>query len=235
MTCVNTFEKHDGKIWTLDTRFNSKIGRYEVLSGGNDSLLILWQDHTLEEEVSKKEQKDSQFLNQQQLNNLMREKKFQNAGILAFEMGMTKRFIQILEKVFYMNEFKTSLLLLGDETGDLEDTASKSEIFVNIINHCINKDFRKLLLLTRDLNTSSKYSRIANEILEIILSNQDLNNLEEFKKAYNSQPNTVDFIEFLDTLLSYSERHFTRIKKYVKKSFYVDFILKQSFMLTEAK
>jgi U3 small nucleolar RNA-associated protein 13 len=47
--CVNTFEMHDEKIWSIDVH-NDKY----ILTGGGDSTLKLWVDNTVEKESEDK-------------------------------------------------------------------------------------------------------------------------------------------------------------------------------------
>jgi len=237
--CVNTFEKHQGKIWSLDTRLDPETGKYQVLTGGNDSLLYLWEDRTLEAEREKKEEENKKNLQQQQLWNLMRENKYMEAGKLAFDLNMTKRFINVMEKIYNGHNFRTNFLLLEEDENENQDSLEKSEeykkTFVDLVNYCMQTDFRRLLIIIRDLNTSNRYSRIAQEMLHLVLQDVDFENLEEMKKEFQKGSEEMSFNDLLDALLSYSERHFTRIKKYVKKTFYVDYILKQSFLFTSSE
>lgn len=43
---MNTFEKHDGKVWALDISPYTQEGKVYLASGGNDSLLYIWKDVT---------------------------------------------------------------------------------------------------------------------------------------------------------------------------------------------
>jgi len=116
LTCVNTFDKHQGKIWAVDVRFNKIKQKYEVLTGANDSILSLWEDITQEEDEREKEEYNEKLTNQQQMYNLIREKKFYEAGKLAFDLNMTRKFIEVIEKLYYLQEFKTSMLLTEEDS-----------------------------------------------------------------------------------------------------------------------
>lgn len=53
--CVNTFDNHTEKIWSLAVSSDGN----EVISGGADSLINLWKDYTqIEEEEQKKTQEE---------------------------------------------------------------------------------------------------------------------------------------------------------------------------------
>ena len=59
----------------------------------------------------------------------------------------------------------------------------------------------------------------------LILEKLALNEYEDLEKLGDNQ----DEIEsMLEIMLLYSERHMTRNRRYLKKSFYLDFVLDQS-------
>lgn len=70
--CVNTFEMHGDKIWTMDlieriekiesseeSQFKSTI---HLVTGGCDSTIKLWRDHTTEWESDEKKERLNRIL-----------------------------------------------------------------------------------------------------------------------------------------------------------------------------
>ncbi len=67
--CINTFEKHEGRIWAFDrSGYDSDgniinkfvffyLGKQYIVSGGSDSVLVIWQDTTIETEKQVLEEK----------------------------------------------------------------------------------------------------------------------------------------------------------------------------------
>ena len=62
LTCLNSFEMHDDKIWALD--FSERHGVQEgdrpnllMITGGSDSKVKIWHDSTAKEELKQKEEK----------------------------------------------------------------------------------------------------------------------------------------------------------------------------------
>ena len=237
MACVNTLEKHEGKVWSLAVRQNTESGKYEVLSGDNNSTWMLWEDQTVEEEQSKKEEINKKILNEQRLWSLMREHKYLDAGKLAFDLNMIRNFKTIAETLLNKSEFKTSMIYtIEEEDNELpEETPNnpnQEDELKNLVKYCIENDFKKLFPIIRDLNTVTKYARISQRMLEIVLENVDFEDLDALKKQYNAEGNEKNLKEYLEILLSYSERHFSRVQKYVTKSFYLDYVMKHSFLLS---
>lgn len=77
--CVNTFEMHGDKIWTMDLieriekiessqneepSFKSTI---HLVTGGCDSTIKLWRDHTTEWESEEKKERLNRILQEQKL------------------------------------------------------------------------------------------------------------------------------------------------------------------------
>lgn len=62
LTCLNSFEMHDDKIWALD--FLERLGAQDsdrpnllMITGGSDSKIKIWRDSTAVEELKQKEDK----------------------------------------------------------------------------------------------------------------------------------------------------------------------------------
>ncbi len=232
MTCVNTLEKHEGKVWSIAVRQNHESGRYEVLSGDNNSNWILWEDQTVEEEQSKKEEINKKIINEQQLWSLLRDHKYLDAGKLAFDLSMIRNFKTITESLLNKTEFKTSVIYTEDDADMPQEYTSDDQTneFRELVKYCMEKDIKRLFPIIRDLNTVSKFTRIAQRMLEIILESVDFEDLDSIKKQYNNEGDK-NLKDYLEILLSYSERHFARVQKYVTKSFYLDYVMKHSFLI----
>ena len=231
MICINTFDKHNGKIWTLDVSDNY-AGEQKIMTGANDSTLYIWEDATVEEEIKIKDEANKKILDQQQLNNLMRQKRYLEAAKLAFDLNLKKGFINILETLVNLYN-NTTTFIFSDDIDELEDREQEQEkgleyeSLKDIVIYCLNKDVRSFILIVRDLNTTAKYAKIAQEMLNIVVNNIDPDNLCELgKKCKKEGDNDKTFAENIEILLAFSERNFERMRKYVKKSYFLDFVLK---------
>lgn len=70
--CANTFDAHSDKAWALAVRGDGK----QVVTGGSDSVLNVWQDCTQQEVESAVREKERQLLLEQDLLNAMRGKEY---------------------------------------------------------------------------------------------------------------------------------------------------------------
>lgn len=229
MTCINTFEKHEGRIWSLDSKEAANGDALKIISGGNDSLLCIWEDMTLDDELENKKVEGEKVQSQQRLRNLMRDKNFLEAGKLSFDINFIQAFKQVLEGIVLMIHQSTDILFEESTDIDLdkaEGEAKGEQTLKDLIDHCIEKDLGRIILLTRDLNSTAKYSGVAQKILKYIISKVDLTDLDAFVDKFKLAEKDKKIEEIFEILLSYSERHLERIRKYMKKSHYLDYILK---------
>jgi len=79
--CVNTFDQHEDKIWTIAVPNNkhsvgSDDGQMTFYSGGSDARILTWLDSTKEEEDKRLKETERYLLQEQQLANDIRNKRF---------------------------------------------------------------------------------------------------------------------------------------------------------------
>jgi hypothetical protein len=109
----------------------------------------------------------------------------------------------------------------------------------------MEKNFAELMMIIRDWNTTAKYAKLAHLLLFELINIIDISNLEELKKKWEEQqeklipegkkggPKRMSLEEIIDILVSYSERHFSRVRKHIKHSFYLDFFLQRNNLVEE--
>jgi U3 small nucleolar RNA-associated protein 13 len=56
--CVNTFDVHTDKVWALAVRKDEE----QILSGGADSVINIWQDFTMAEEEERQKANEERIL-----------------------------------------------------------------------------------------------------------------------------------------------------------------------------
>ena len=72
LQCVNTFDKHDDRVWALAVRqARDGSGDVEMVTGGSDSVLNVWADVTAEEAEEAMLESEAKLLKQQELYNAM--------------------------------------------------------------------------------------------------------------------------------------------------------------------
>lgn len=141
--CVTTLEKHDGRIWTMAVAGDES----HFVSGGADSLLVKWKDVTVEQKEAKLKEEQDIALEEQELDNLLREKKHLKALRYALRLSKPKLTLNIITEVIKLQE------------DGLEQTVQK-----------LNEDEKdKLLNHTLSWNTNSRNTRTAQLVLQLLL------------------------------------------------------------------
>jgi U3 small nucleolar RNA-associated protein 13 len=81
--CIQTLDKHESKVWTLAITSDES----EMFTGGSDSQLIRWSDVTAEKKLEVRQKKKEEILQEQELNNLLSQKKMMKALRLALNLN----------------------------------------------------------------------------------------------------------------------------------------------------
>ncbi len=104
-----------------------------------------------------------------------------------------------------------------------------------------------MLTMIRDLNSTTKNFKIAQILLNALMRSQDLQWLMKSSKGFKNETKTKDeksslwdqgeklseFDKLLDVIQgsflmqAYSEKHLLRQEQFIKRSYYLDFFLKQ--------
>ncbi|GAB1300680.1 Transducin beta-like protein 3 [Apodemus speciosus] len=80
--CVRTLDAHEDKVWGLHcSRLDDR-----VITGGSDSRIILWKDVTEAEQAEEQAKREEQVIKQQELDNLLHEKRYLRALGLAISL-----------------------------------------------------------------------------------------------------------------------------------------------------
>jgi len=191
--CVNTFEGHDSKIWGLAVNKDQE----HFITGGSDSKVIVWKDHTLIEEEREKQEEEKNILFKQNLETALRNRDYLSALRLAFILNHPHQTLSIFNQMY-------------------ADTSNDSLIRENIVQLGPN-DIVKCLHFIRDWNTNSKYVTISQMVLNTIITTRTP---EEFTQLSNK-----DIPRILESLIPYSDRHFQRIDKMLQKTYLIDYTI----------
>lgn len=111
--CVKTMEKHDGRVWTMAIAADET----HFISGGSDSLLVKWKDVTDDEKMAKQLEQQEVALEEQELNNLLLEKKHLKALRYALRLSKPKLTLNIITQVIKSQEdgLNETILKLNEE------------------------------------------------------------------------------------------------------------------------
>lgn len=83
-----------------------------------------------------------------------------------------------------------------------------------MVNYFIETDFHRLIVLVRDMNTTQKFCRIAQLLLNHILRSIQIDKYADLNKQIKSSQNQKgeeDIAKLFDILIAYSERHYQRL------------------------
>ncbi|KAI9289951.1 WD40-repeat-containing domain protein [Umbelopsis sp. AD052] len=196
--CVSTMDNHEDKIWGLTVRNDEQM----FVTGGADSVINFWEDVTSEEQEKEAKEKEELILREQDLQNYLLKKDYLNAILLAMSLDQPFRLLNLFNTV--LNE---------RPVGDTSITGSHA--IDKILQNMNAEQINKLLGYIRDWNTNAKRSRVAQTILNALLT---LHSSEELVELSNAK-------ELIDGLLPYTERHYQRIDDLLTQSFIVDYTL----------
>ncbi|KAI9349083.1 WD40-repeat-containing domain protein [Obelidium mucronatum] len=195
--CVATFDNHEDKVWALTTNRDESL----VVSGGADSKITVWEDCTVEEQEEHDKTTNEKITKEQDLLNFLKKKDYKNAIILAMELDKPVRLLNLFKQLnktrLHANSI-TGLYTVDEVIKELEPA-----------------QLEQLLGYIKNWNTHSKHASIAQILLHLILSNKSANSLLETKKVK----------DLLDSLIVYSERHYTHVDEMLKKSYLISYTL----------
>lgn len=141
--CATTLDKHEGRIWTIAVAGNEM----NFYSGGSDSQLIRWKDVTVEKKTEVVKVAQESILQEQELMNLLRERKLLKALKMALRLEKPLLSLRIVNDLI-----KSQDIGLKDTIRGLTD---------------LHKD--ALLKHATTWNTNSRNARAAQLVIEILL------------------------------------------------------------------
>ncbi|KAH3860700.1 transducin beta-like protein 3 [Dreissena polymorpha] len=187
--CVKTFDEHGDKVWSL------AMGEADdtFVTGAADSSLIVWKDVTETEQEEARQKKETAILQEQELSNLIHEKKYLKAIGLAITLEQPFRLLNILKEI-----------MSGDSGNDkLYDTLAKLRM----------DQIDALLRFSGQWNTNSRHCHEAQLVVSCLLRMYPPTRLKELA---NLKPS-------VEGLLPYSERHFGRLSRMVQQAMFLEY------------
>lgn len=200
--CVSTLDNHEDRVWAL------AINRLEsrILSGSSDSKITVWKDVTSETNSALEKQAADKIVKSQDLDLFLKRKDYRSAIILGMQLDQPFKILNILLKVFQQQ------LSADDEESELKSQIAEIETLFISLNR---EDLLKLLLYVRDWNTNAKYAYISQRVLSIVLKGYSPNTLLSLPKIK----------QLIDSLGSYTSRHYEHCDELLKQSYLVGFTL----------
>lgn len=178
-------------------------------------------------------QSHSVLITQQKIYNCLRSNDHLSALRLSFDSNMPRNFRVAMENYLAAKEF-TNPIIYNDITSInlidnlIEDDSTQNENKINIesniedtdirdlILELLEKDGKRLFSMVKDFNATAKYCWIAQKILHVILKSTKMEIIRS-----KLEKETVEALE------KYGERHMDRVKGNLRKSFYLDFVMRK--------
>ncbi|XP_013390032.1 transducin beta-like protein 3 isoform X3 [Lingula anatina] len=187
--CIKTLDEHTEKAWALTANKKGDI----IVSGAADSSIIVWKDTTETEIEEAKAKEEDTIIKEQELSNLLQQKKYLKAIGLAITLEQPFRVLNIMKEI------------LSQPTGqqDLADTVLKLRM----------DQADAVLRFSVQWNTNSKHCHVAQFVLSVVLKGyppEELMKLPNFKAT-------------VEGLLPYTERHFQRMKRLQQQATFTDY------------
>ncbi|KAM3964375.1 transducin beta-like protein 3 [Aphomia sociella] len=140
--CKMSLDNHDGKVWSLAVKKDESM----LITGGSDSKLVTLKDVTIECRNQKNKEREQQILEEQELMNLLHDKKMIKALKLALRMERPYQVLKIVNEI----------LKTGNEK--LYETLKE-------INHTQKET---LIRFATEWNTNNKYCHAAQLVYNIL-------------------------------------------------------------------
>lgn len=81
--CINTFDEHEDRIWTLKT---SGADEGRMITGGSDSILTVWKNTTIEDEEIEASKLVEETVKEQELSNALEVQIWCNTGCSSIRL-----------------------------------------------------------------------------------------------------------------------------------------------------
>jgi len=226
--CVAEYRNHYDKIWRIIPMLKSghnlidqKKEKERFLSIGCDSILNIWEDHTVTIEKEATKQQHRVAINKTKINNFIHNGQWKYAIKLCLELNQPQKLFGILLSRF--NE-------IGDER------------MADIITSLNAEELGLLMTLLLDFNTgSTKFCYVAQSMLYLIYSRFDLGDVMKLtlqRTHVNEKQGIVDlnvpeimvsdrqqnFAQCNSALMAYSKRHLQRVDKLLMNLSILDFV-----------
>ncbi|XP_067279298.1 transducin beta-like protein 3 [Pseudorasbora parva] len=188
--CVKTFDAHQDKVWALHGSSKDEL----MVTGSADSTITLWKDVTKVELAEEQAKQEDQVLKQQELSNLLNEKKYLKALGIALSLDQPHTALRVIREIRQQDdgiqELEKTLLKLRQ---DQKET---------VLRYCVV------------WNTNSRSCLDAQAVLQVLLTHLSPEEMLQYQGARTH----------LEGLIPYTERHMQRIGRLLQASMFLDYM-----------
>ena len=187
--CVQTLDEHSDRVWALCTADSDKT----VFTGGADSTIVAWEDVTEKLQLESTKEREKTILHHQELQNLLLEKKYVKALLLAIRLNQPFTALNVVKEI------------LWEETG--------AEELENHIFTLTADQKQTLFKFTVSWNTNSRNCHEAQAVLKGLLQCTPPDEIEMYPDAQS----------IIEALLPYTDRHFQRLSRVAQQATFLDY------------
>lgn len=188
--CVKTLDAHQDKVWGLHANRQDD----KMVTGSADSVITIWADVSEVEQAEEQAKQEDQIVKQQELSNLLHEKKYLKALGLAISLDQPHTVLRVIKAIRY-----------GDDGSELlERTVLKLRLDQKeaVLGYCVV------------WNTNARSCQEAQAVLQVLLSHLPPEELITYQGAR----------AHLEGLIPYTERHMQRISRLLQASMFLDYM-----------
>uniref|UniRef100_A0A672FHV4 U3 small nucleolar RNA-associated protein 13 C-terminal domain-containing protein n=1 Tax=Salarias fasciatus TaxID=181472 RepID=A0A672FHV4_SALFA len=188
--CVKTLDAHQDKVWGLHaTRKDDRM-----VTGSADSNITVWEDVTEVELAEEQAKQEDQILKQQELSNLLHEKKYLKALGLAISLDHPHTVLTVIKAI---RQGENSQTLLEKTLLKLRIDQKES-----LLRYCVA------------WNTNARNCHDAQAVLQVLLTHLPPEELLQYQGARTH----------LEGLIPYTERHMQRISHLLQASMFLNYM-----------
>ncbi|KAM9844227.1 transducin beta-like protein 3 [Aulostomus maculatus] len=188
--CVKTLDAHQDKVWGL----HSSRKDDKMVTGSADSNITVWVDVTEAELAEQQAKQEDQILKQQELSNLLHEKKYVKALGLAISLDQPHTVLTVI-KAIRRADGGSKLLEETVLTLRLDQRES-------LLRFCVV------------WNTNARNCLDAQAVLQVLLTHVPPEELLQYQGARTH----------LEALIPYTERHMQRIGRLLQASMFLNYM-----------
>lgn len=196
--CLKTLDQHANRIWALITRGNGD----KFVTADADGVFQFWVDNT--DEVNKEEEEATRLKveQEQSLQNYMSQGQWGNAFLLALTLDQPMRLYTVLKSSVAQNS--SDEFILGEELDSVIKSLNNDQIIL-------------LFKRIRTWNVNARFFTVAQKLIRSLLQSFDVKKLIEIP----------GLMQFVDAIIPYNERHYTRIDDLIEQSFILDYSIEE--------
>ncbi|XP_053194278.1 transducin beta-like protein 3 [Scomber japonicus] len=188
--CVKTLDAHQDKVWGLHaSRKDDKM-----VTGSTDSNITVWMDVTEVELAEEQAKQEDQILKQQELSNLLHEKKYLKALGLAISLDQPHTVLTVIKAI--------------REVEDSHELLEKTVLKLRVDQK------ESLLRYCAVWNMNARNCLNAQAVLQVLLTHLPPEELLQYQGARTH----------LEGLIPYTERHMQRIGNLLQKSMFLNYM-----------